>query len=67
MMELIVNGESRQVSEQLTAAGLVEDLGLTGRRLAVEVNSELLPRSRFDQHHFNPGDRVEIVQAIGGG
>ncbi|MCG5501950.1 sulfur carrier protein ThiS [Ectothiorhodospira lacustris] len=66
-MEIIVNGEARQLPEPSTAATLVEALGLTGRRLAMEVNGELLPRSRFDTYRFNAGDRIEIVQAIGGG
>ncbi len=48
-------------------AALIETLALTGRRLAVEVNAELVPRSRFDQHLLQPGDRVEIIHAVGGG
>ncbi|MCG5514470.1 MULTISPECIES: sulfur carrier protein ThiS [Ectothiorhodospira] len=66
-MDIIVNGETRQLPEPPTATALVEALGLTGRRLAMEVNGELLPRSRFDAHRLAPGDRIEIVQAIGGG
>ena len=66
-MEIIVNGESRQVDEQYTVAQLVEDLGLTGRRLAVEVNLKIVPRSTHAAHQFQPGDKVEIVHAIGGG
>ncbi|MFP4080025.1 MAG: sulfur carrier protein ThiS [Ectothiorhodospira sp.] len=66
-MELTVNGETRRISEETTAQTLLEELGLTGRRLAMEVNGELVPRSTFTEHRFAPGDRVEIVQAIGGG
>ena len=66
-MQITVNGESREIPEDLSAAALVEQLGLAGRRLAMEVNQEILPRGRFGQHRFRPGDRVEIVQAIGGG
>ena len=66
-MQITVNGESRQVPAGATAAQLVELLGLTGRRLAMEVNGEILPRSRHANHALNPGDRVEIVQAVGGG
>ncbi len=66
-MEVIVNGETREIEETTTAADLIETLGLTGRRLAMEVNGEILPRSHFETHRFHPGDRIEIVQAIGGG
>jgi len=66
-MEITVNGEPRQVREGLTAAELIEEMGLAGRRLAMEVNREIVPRSRFDSFSFQPGDQVEIVQAIGGG
>ena len=66
-MEVIINGESREIDEKLTAEGLVALLGLEGRRLAMEVNGEILPRSRFADHTFREGDRIEIVQAIGGG
>ncbi len=66
-MEIVVNGERREVPEGLTVAGLVERMGLAGRRLAVEVNREIVPRSRHAEHRLRPGDRVEIVHAIGGG
>ena len=66
-MKLIVNGETRRVPEGATVAVLVEEMGLQGRRLAVEVNMEIVPRSSYDRHFLAPGDRVEIVHAIGGG
>jgi sulfur carrier protein len=66
-MQITVNGEAREIPDDLSAAALVEQLGLAGKRLAMEVNQEILPRGRFEQHRFQPGDRVEIVQAIGGG
>jgi sulfur carrier protein len=46
---------------------LVEYLELLGQRFAIEVNAELLPRSRFAEHRLAAGDRVEIIQAVGGG
>jgi len=46
---------------------LLERLELTGRRLAIEVNEELVPRSRFATHRLQAGDRVEIIHAVGGG
>ncbi|HDP90270.1 MAG TPA: sulfur carrier protein ThiS [Thioalkalivibrio sp.] len=66
-MQILLNGEPRNVPDALTAAGLIELLELTGKRLAVEVNEEILPRSRFAEHQLRAGDRVEIVHAIGGG
>lgn len=66
-MEILVNGASREVPEDITATQLVEMLGLTGQRLAMEVNREIVPRSTFETHRLQPGDRIEIVRAIGGG
>ena len=66
-MEITLNGESKQIPPGMTAARLIELLDLTGRRLAVEVNEEIVPRSTYDGYTFRPGDRVEIVHAIGGG
>ena len=66
-MEIYVNGEPRQVPEALSAAELVRILDLTGTRLAMEVNREIVPRSTFEAHRLQAGDRVEIVHAIGGG
>lgn len=66
-MEIIVNGEPREIVDDYTAAQLVEAMGLADRRIAMEVNQEIVPRSTFAEHRFQPGDKVEIVQAIGGG
>jgi thiamine biosynthesis protein ThiS len=66
-MHIVVNGESREVDDQLTAWQLIELLGLTDARLAMEVNREIVPRSTFDTRRLQPGDQVEIVRAIGGG
>jgi len=66
-MKIYVNGEEREVAEGCTAAQLVEELGLTGKRLAMEVNREIVPRSEYEKHRFSAGDRVEVVHAIGGG
>lgn len=65
--EILVNGEKRSVPEGLTLAELVRELELEGRRVAVEVNEEIVPRSRYAEHILNGGDRVEVVAAIGGG
>ncbi len=66
-MEIILNGESRQIAEQATISDLIAELQLLGRRLAVEVNLEIVPRSTHTEHILQAGDRVEIVHAIGGG
>lgn len=66
-MEIIVNGEKRQVPAEYTAAQLVEEMGMAGRRVAMEVNLEIVPRSEYGKHAFSEGDRIEVVQAIGGG
>lgn len=65
--EIVVNGEKRSVPEGHTLAELVSELELEGRRVAVEVNEEIVPRSRYAEHVLNGGDRVEVVAAIGGG
>jgi sulfur carrier protein len=66
-MRLIVNGEPAEYPEAITAAELIERLGLEGRRLALEINREIVPKSSHPTHRLHPDDRIEIVQAIGGG
>jgi sulfur carrier protein len=66
-MQIHVNGSPTQVMEPCTLADLIATLDLAGRRLAVEVNEELVPRSRFAEQALAPGDRVEIIHAVGGG
>ena len=66
-MLIYLNGEPREIPDDTTAAALVESLGLTGKRIAMEVNTEIVPRSQYATHRFEPGDKVELVQAIGGG
>lgn len=66
-MRITVNGEEREVPDQTNAAALLELLGLSGQRVAMEVNLEIVPRSTYEAHALRQGDRVEIVRAIGGG
>lgn len=66
-MEVIVNGERRDVAEAITIAGLLERLGLAGKYVAVEVNQQVIPRARHAEHHLRPGDTLEIVTLVGGG
>ena len=66
-MKIIVNGEDKQVAEGYTAEQLVEAMGLTGKRVAMEVNLEIVPRSAYPEFTFNDDDKIEIVHAVGGG
>jgi len=66
-MHITLNGDRREFPDSLSASQLLDDLGLTGKRLALEVNREIVPRSTFDSHIIQPGDHIEIVHAIGGG
>ena len=66
-MNIILNGASRDVPDNLSASELLLSLDLADKRLALEVNQKIIPRSTFDSHAIKPGDKVEIVHAIGGG
>lgn len=66
-MEIVLNGEAMRLDATLTVAQLLERIGMAERRVAVEVNRSIVPRSRHDKHLLDAGDRVEIVHAIGGG
>jgi sulfur carrier protein len=67
MMLITLNGSPREVGDGLTLATLLAHEQLQGRRVAIELNGEIVPRSRHAQQPVQAGDRVEIVQAIGGG
>lgn len=66
-VDIIVNGTPQHAPAHWTVQDLAESLGLTGKRVAIEVNLAIIPRSRLAFHRLNSGDRVEIVHAIGGG
>ena len=66
-MQIYINGEAREVPETTTMSALVELLELGGQRIAVEVNEELVPRSRFTGHRLERDDKVEVIHAVGGG
>jgi sulfur carrier protein len=66
-LDLLVNGESRVVPVGCTVADLIELLGLAGRRVAVAINRDVVPRSAFGSRQLASGDRVEILEAVGGG
>ena len=66
-MEISLNGEPRQFPSPMTVASLVETLGYTGKRIAVERNGEIVPRGRHAEVLLTEGDVLEIVVAVGGG
>jgi sulfur carrier protein len=66
-MQIQVNGESRQVREEINVTGLLQDLQLNVERVAVEINLEILDRRDFDARILEEGDRIEIMSFIGGG
>ncbi len=66
-MKIQLNGKPHQCTADATVASLLADAGYAERRVAVEVNREIVPRSRHAQHRLREGDQVEVVQAIGGG
>lgn len=67
MLDITINGEARQFPAPLTVAGLTETLGLTGKRIAVERNGEIVPKSQHAATALVGGDKLEIVVAVGGG
>ncbi len=66
-MEILVNGTPHLMAADTNVAQLLVILELQGKRLALEINQELIPRSQFDTTVLQPHDTVEIVHAIGGG
>jgi sulfur carrier protein len=66
-MHVIVNGTARSIETPATLAEVVRALGLEGKRIAVERNGEIVPKSRYASTSVGAGDRLEIVAAVGGG
>jgi sulfur carrier protein len=67
MLELTINGQQERLVGPLTLAALLEARGLAGKRIAVEKNGEIVPKSRHAETLLESGDRLEIVVAVGGG
>lgn len=67
MIELAINGETRVFPAPLTLAQLIESLDLAGKRIAIEKNGDIVPRSQHADTSLASGDRLEIVVAVGGG
>ena len=66
-MRIQLNGESYELPDGETVAALLARLELTGRRVAVELNQDIVPRSQHVETALTEGDQVEVVHAIGGG
>jgi sulfur carrier protein len=67
-MNILINGNIKQLNgEEMTISALVVTLNLTGKRLAIEKNGEIVPRSQFETVMLSDGDKLEIVGAVGGG
>jgi thiamine biosynthesis protein ThiS len=66
-MQVLVNGEPRDVADGATIERLLADLGVDKRRIAVEKNREIVPRAEHATTPLAAGDRVEIVTMVGGG
>ena len=66
-MQIVLNGEPREIDRPVTVAELLEQLGLQPRRVAIEVNEKLVRRQDHARTRLHEGDRVEIVTLVGGG
>jgi len=66
-MKVIVNGEERDLADGTTVAGLVRELGLADKPVAVEVNQDVVTRRQHETHTLTDGDHVEVVTLVGGG
>ena len=67
MIQVLVNGEAQQMTGDASVASLLADRGLVGKRIAVELNGAIVPRSRHASTALHEADRLEIVVAVGGG
>lgn len=67
MIQLIINGQPQQVDSLLSLQQLLERMALQNKRIAVERNGEIVPRSQFAEQMLANGDQLEIVVAVGGG
>lgn len=67
MIDLVINGEPRTFPAPLTLSQLIDTLDMAGKRIAIEKNGEIVPRSQHAETTLAQGDRLEIVVAVGGG
>lgn len=67
MITVSINGTARQLPDLTSVAALIEEMNLTGKRIALEHNGEIVPRSLFATRQLAEGDKLEVVVAVGGG
>ena len=67
VITVCINGAMRQLPDSTCVATLIEEMGLAGKRIALERNGEIVPRSLFATQQLADGDRLEVVVAVGGG
>ena len=67
MLEVIVNGKSRSLAGPVSVRQLIQEMDLLDKRIAVEINGEIVPASQHSTYQLSDGDSIEIVGAIGGG
>ena len=67
MITININGTTHQLSESISIATLIDDMSLTGKRIALERNGEIVPRSNYAIQNLSDGDKLEVVVAVGGG
>ena len=66
-MNIVLNGQPKTLSGPISVSTLIDELGYTGKRIAVERNGEIVPKSTYAGVLLEAGDRLEIVVAVGGG
>ncbi len=66
-MIITINGEKMTVADPISVAGLLDQLALEPKKIAVERNLEIVPKSLFGETRLSDGDQIEIVQFVGGG
>ncbi len=67
MISVSINGATRTFEQPISVAQLIQQMELTGKRIALERNGEIVPRSQFAQQMLADGDNLEVVVAVGGG
>lgn len=67
MIRLTINGQSQHFDTSINVTQLIEYLQLQGKRIAIERNGEIVPRSQFAEQFLTDGDQLEVVVAVGGG
>jgi sulfur carrier protein len=66
-MNIVLNGQAKTLTGSISILALIDELGFTGKRIAIERNGEIVPKSTYASVQLEAGDRLEIVVAVGGG